>query len=163
MDSQALADLILADLESIVARTREAYLERVPRLREVPEATFDAVIEATRRTMRQFCRYYLEGTLDREGWTAVRDATLERAGEVFSHAEIVAIVDVAHSIGVETVAGLAARHPELTQAELAKVTKAMDRYVTELGEQEDRLRRLASPDRLDAVLGALEDEGADLQ
>jgi hypothetical protein len=163
MDSAALADLILADLESVVERTRGAYLDRVPRLRQVSPATLDAVLEATRRTMREFSRYYLDGTLDVEGWRAVRDATFERAGETFSLAEILDIVDIALGIGVETIEELGDRHPELTEAERGKAVKAMRRYVTELAEQEDRLRDLSSPARLDAILGDLEREGADLQ
>ena len=163
MDSKALADLILADLESVVERTRAAYLERIPRLRQVPPGTLDAVLEATRRTMALFCRYYLEGTLDSDGWRTARDATVERAGETFSHAEILAIVDIARKTGAEAIDMLAEGHPELTAAERAKAAKALDRYVAELSEREDRLRRLASPGRLDAILGDLEAEGADLQ
>jgi hypothetical protein len=163
MDSRALADLILGELETVVARTREAYLEQVPRLREAPPETLDAALEATRRTMRLFCRYYVEGTLDAEAWRSVRDATLNRAGETFSEAEIADIVRIAKEVGVETVDRLAAEHDDLSPADRAKAVKAMDRYVTELGQQEDRLPGFASPDRLDDVLGALEAEGADLQ
>ena len=163
MDSAALAEVILADLESVVERTRQAYLDRVPRLRQVSPAVLDSVLEATRRTMRQFCRYYLDGTLEAESWRLVRDATLERAGETFSHGEILEIVDIAHGIGVETIDALAERHPELSEDERARVVQAMDRYVAELAEQEDRLRRLSSPSRLDDILGDLEREGADLQ
>lgn len=163
MDSKALADLILADLESTVERTRAAYLERIPRLRQVSPKTLDAVLEATRRTMALFCRYYLEGTLDSDAWRTVRDATVERAGETFTHAEIIDIVDIARSVGGEVIDGLAERHPELTADERAKLVKAMDRYVTELAEQEDRLRALSSPSRLDDILVDLENEGADLQ
>ncbi|HEX8001762.1 MAG TPA: hypothetical protein VF519_03615 [Mycobacteriales bacterium] len=162
MESQALADLVLADLEAIVDRARVAYVDRVPKIRRLDAATLDRVLEATRRTMREFCRYYLEGTLDAEGWRTVRDATIERAGETFSHEEILEIVDIAKSIGMDTIEHLAETHPQLSPAERAKLTKALDRYVTELGEQEDRLRRLSSPDRLDAILSDLEDEGADL-
>lgn len=163
MESQALAELVLADLESIVDRTRDAYVERVPKIRRLDAQSLDAVLEATRRTMREFCRYYLEGTLDAEGWRKVRDATIQRAGETFSHEEILEIVEVARSIGMETIETLAAKHPELTTAERAKLTKALDRYVTELADQEDKLRKLSSPDRLDAILSDLESEGADLQ
>jgi hypothetical protein len=163
MDSKAAADLLLADLDAVVERTRAAYLERVPKLSQVPPATLDAVLEATRRTMREFARYYAEGTLDTEGWRKVRDATLERAGETFSHDEIIGIIDVAHAVGIDAVERLATTHPELSDAERAGLTKAMKRYVTELEEQEDRLRRLSSPDRLDTILGDLEAEGADLQ
>ena len=163
MDSRALADLIAADLESVVERTRVAYLQRIPRLRGVPGETLDEVLEATRRTMALFCRYYLEGTLDSEAWSTARDATIERAGEMFSHAEIVDIIDIARSVGAETIDRLAARHPELTAAERGRVVAAMDRYVTELAEEQDRLRVLSSPSRLDDMLLDLEREGADLQ
>lgn len=163
MDSKALADLILADLEAAVDRTRAAYLARIPRLAQVPDATLDAVLEATRRTMALFCRYYLEGTLDTEGWRQVRTATVERAGETFSQAEIIEIVDIARATGVETIDRLAERHPELSSEERERVVTAMGQYVTELAEQEDRLRRLSSPSRLDDILSDLEDEGADLQ
>lgn len=163
MDSRALADLILGDLESVVERTRAAYLDRVPRLRQVPPATLDEVLEATRRTMALFCRYYIEGTLDSAAWRGVRDATVARAGETFTHAEILDIIDIARSIGAETIDRFAERHPELPEEERAEAVQAMDRYVTELAEQEDRLRGLATPSRLDDVLSALEDEGADLQ
>ena len=162
MDSKALADLILADLESVVERTRAAYLDRIPRLRQVSPATLDEVLEATRRTMALFCRYYLEGTLDSEAWRTVRDATVARAGETFSQAEILDIVDIARSIGAETIDRFAERHPDLPPDVRAEAVKAMDRYVTELAEQEDRLRTLGSPS-LDAILSDLEDEGADLQ
>ena len=144
-------------------RTREAYLERIPRLREAPPGTLAAMAEATRLTMRQFCRYYRDGTLDSAGWGQVRDATVERAGETFSHEDILTLIDVGKSVGVDTVRRLAATHPEVTPGDLANVTKAMNRYVTELAEREDRLRRLSSPSRLDAILGDLEAEGVDLQ
>ena len=163
MDSKALADLILADLEATVARTRAAYLDRIPRLRQVPPAVLDDVLEATRRTMALFCRYYLEGTLDTDAWRTVRDATVERAGENFSQGEILEIIGIGRSVGVEVVDGLAERHPELTADERAKVVKAMDRYVTELAEQEDRLRGLPTTARIDDILIDLEAEGADLQ
>ncbi|HEU0132787.1 MAG TPA: hypothetical protein VFQ85_17545 [Mycobacteriales bacterium] len=163
MDSRTLADVLMADLDDLVERTRAAYLERVPKMNQVAPAVLDDVLEATRRTMRQFARYFLEGTLDGEAWRAVRDATIQRAGETFSHEEIVEIIDIARSIGVERAEQLAAEHPELSPAERAKLTKAMDRYATELAEQEDRLRRLSSPSRLDDVLSDLEAEGADLQ
>lgn len=163
MESQALADLVLADLEGIVDRTRAAYLERVPKIRRLDPKRLDDVLEATRRTMREFCRYYLEGTLDAAGWRKVRDATIERAGETFTQEEILEIVEIAKSVGMETIETLAASHLELSAAERAKLTKALDRYVAELGDQEDRLRRLSSPDRLDAILSDLESEGADLQ
>lgn len=163
MDSKALADLIAADLESVVARTRVAYLQRIPRLRALPPDALDEVVEATRRAMELFCRYYLEGTLDPEAWARARDATIERAGEVFSHAEIVDIIDIARAVGGQTVDELAARHPELSAEERARVVTAMDRYVAELAEEQDRLRLLASPTRLDDVLYDLEREGADLQ
>lgn len=162
MDSQALADLVLSDLESVVDRARAAYVERVPKIRQLDSATLDQVVEATRRTMREFCRYYIEGTLDSAGWRKVRDATMERAGEVFTYEEILEIVDIAKQIGLETIESLAAAHPDLPAAERAKLTKALERYVTELAEQEDRLRRLANPARLDAILSDLENEGADL-
>ena len=158
-----MANLVLADLEAIVDRARAAYVERVPRIRQLDPATLDQVLEATRRTMREFCRYYIEGTLDVEGWRKVRDATIARAGETFSHEEILEIVDIAKSIGLETVDTLAEAHPGLTEVERGKLAKALDRYVTELAEEEDRLRRLSSPDRLDAILIDLESEGADLQ
>lgn len=163
MEGQALANLVLADLEAVVERARAAYLERVPKIRQLDPATLDQVLEATRRTMREFCRYYIEGTLDAEGWRTVRDATISRAGETFSHDEILEIVDIAKSIGMETIDTIAAAHPGLTDTERGKLTKALERYVTELAEQEDRLRRLDSPDRLDAILIDLESEGADLQ
>lgn len=163
MDSKALAGLILADLESVVERTRAAYLDRIPRLRQVSPSTLDEVLEATRRTMALFCRYYLEGTLDSEAWRTVRDATVARAGETFSHAEIIDIIDIARSIGAQAIDQFAERHTELPDRERAEVVKAMDRYVTELAEQEDRLRGIATPSRLDDVLFALEEEGADLQ
>lgn len=163
MESKALAELVLADMDAIVDRTREAYVERVPKMRRLDAESLERVLEATRRTMREFCRYYIEGTLDAEGWRKVRDATIERAGETFSRDEIMEIVDIAKSIGLETIERLAATHPSMTPGERAKLTKALDRYVTELGEQEDRLRRLSSPDRLDTILVDLEAEGADLQ
>jgi fumarylacetoacetate (FAA) hydrolase family protein len=163
MEPQEIADLVLGDLDQVVERARAAYLERIPRLREMPEGTMGAVLEATRRTMRQFCRYYVAGTLDTAAWTQVRDATVERAGEVFSQAEIADIIDVARSVGLDTVERIGETHPELTTAERAKLTKSMDRYLTELAEREDRLRRLSSPSRLDDILGDLEAEGADLQ
>lgn len=163
VDSKALADLILADLESVVERTRTAYLDRIPRLRQVSPAQLDAVLEATRRTMALFCRYYLEGTLDSDAWRAARDATVARAGETFSHAEILDIIDIARTIGAETIEHFAERHPDLSDEVQTEAVKAMDRYVTELAEQEDRLRTLSSPSRLDAILSDLEDEGADLQ
>ncbi|HEV2889074.1 MAG TPA: hypothetical protein VGX28_01725 [Frankiaceae bacterium] len=162
MDSQALADLVLADLESVVDRARTAYVERVPKIRQLDSATLDRVVEATRRTMREFCRYYIEGTLDSAGWRTVRDATMERAGEVFTYEEILEIVDIAKQIGLDTIEDLTAAHPDLPASERAKLTKALERYVTELSEQEDRLRRLANPARLDAILSDLENEGADL-
>ncbi len=163
MDSRALADVIAADLESVVERTRVAYLERIPRLRQVSSGTLDEVLEATRRAMALFVRYYLEGTLDTDAWARARDATIERAGEVFTRAEIVDIIDIARTVGAQTVDELGARHPELAPDERARVIAAMDRYVTELAEQQDRLRLLASPTRLDDVLSDLEREGADLQ
>ncbi len=164
MDSTALAALVLGDLDAIVERTRAAYVERVPRIRQLDPKTLDAVLEATRRTMAQFTRYYLEGTLDAEGWRAVRDATIARAGETFSRDEIMEIIQIAHAIGSESIEALAARHPELTPAERAKLTKSLDRYVTELAEQDDRaVPRLSSPSRLDDILTDLENEGADLQ
>lgn len=163
MESRALADLVLADLEAIVDRARAAYLDRVPKMQRLDPKRLDDVLEATRRTMREFCRYYLEGTLDAEGWRKVRDATIERAGETFTHEEILEIVDIAKSIGMEAIDTLAGKHPDLTAAERAKLTKALDRYVAELADQEDRLRRLSSPDRLEAILSDLESEGADLQ
>jgi post-segregation antitoxin (ccd killing protein) len=162
MDRSTLAALILGELDTVVARTREAYVTRVPGLRDAPPETMDAALEATRRTMRLFCRYYVEGTLDAEAWRGVRDVTLDRAGETFSAAEIGEIVAIAKEVGAETVERLAADHPDITAAERAQVLKAMDRYVTELAQQEDR-PPLASPSRLDDVLGALEAEGADLQ
>jgi hypothetical protein len=163
MDSRELADLILGELDTVVARAREAYLERVPRMREAPPEMIEAALEATRRTMRLFCRYYVEGTLDAEAWRSVRGVTLDRAGETFSADEIADIVRIAKEVGVETVDRLAAEHDDISPADRAKAVKAMDRYVTELAQQEDRLPGLASPDRLDDVLGALEAEGADLQ
>lgn len=163
MDSKALADLILADLEATVERTRAAYLDRIPRLRQVAPAVLDEVLEATRRTMALFCRYYLEGTLDSDAWRTVRDATVERAGENFTQAEIIDIIDIGRSVGGEVIDGLAERHPELAADERAKAVKALDRYVTELAEQEDRLRGLATPSRIDDILVDLENEGADLQ
>jgi hypothetical protein len=163
MDGQDLAGVLLGDLDAVVARTREAYLARVPSMRQVTPAQLDEVLEATRRTMRLFARYFLEGTLDTEGWRRVRDATVARAGETFTHAEILDIIDIAHDVGRQRVERLAAEHPELDPADRAKLQKVMDRYVAELGDQEDKLRRLSSPDRLDDILGALEAEGADLQ
>jgi len=163
MESQDLADLVLADLEGIVERTRAAYVDRVPKIRRLDPKRLDDLLEATRRTMREFCRYYLEGTLDVAGWRKVRDATIERAGETFTHEEILEIVDIAKAIGMETIERLAEAHPSMTVTERAKLTKALERYVTELGEQEDRLRQLSSPARLDAILSDLESEGADLQ
>jgi hypothetical protein len=163
VDSAALAEVVLADLDAIVERTREAYLERVPKIRRLDANALDAVLEATRRTMRQFTRYYLEGTLDAEGWRRVRDATIERAGETFSHDEILEIIEIAHAIGTESIESLAARHPDLTATERAKLEKSLDRYVAEVAEQEDKLRRLSSPGRLDDILTDLEAEGADLQ
>jgi hypothetical protein len=163
MDSKALADLILGDLEAAVELTRAAYLERIPRLRELPPAALDEILEATRRTMALFCRYYLEGTLDSEAWRTARDATTERAGEMFTRAEILEIIDVARTVGGETIERLGERHPELGDEERKNAVKAMTRYVTELTEQEDKLRRLSSPSRLDDILNDLEAEGADLQ
>lgn len=163
MDSRALADLIAADLDAVVERTRVAYLQRIPRLRQVSPGTLDEVLEATRRAMSLFVRYYLEGTLDTDAWARARDATIERAGEMFTHAEIVDIIDIARGVGGQTIDELADRHPELSPDERSRVVTAMDRYVTELAEQQDRLRLLASPARLDDVLSDLEREGADLQ
>ncbi|HVF06104.1 MAG TPA: hypothetical protein VNA20_14780 [Frankiaceae bacterium] len=163
MDSLALADVIAADLETTVERARTAYLDRIPRLRDVSPATLDAVLEATRRTMALFCRYYLDGTLRSEAWRTVRDVTVERAGELFSHAEILEIVDIARSVGSQTIDELAGRHPELSDEERHRVVSAMDRYVSELAVQEDRLRRLAQPSRLHDMLVDLEREGADVQ
>jgi hypothetical protein len=51
----------------------------------------------------------------------------------------------------------------MTEGERAKLTKALERNVAELSDQEDKLRRLSSPDRLDSILSDLEAEGADLQ
>jgi hypothetical protein len=161
MDGQDLAGVLLRDLDTVVARTREAYLARVPRMRQVGPEALDQALEATRLTMRQFTRYYLEGTLDTKAWRAVRDATIARAGETFSQAEILDIIDIAHSVGRERVDSLADENPGLEPEDRARLATLMDRYVAELSDQEDR--RLASPDSLDDILGALEAEGADLQ
>lgn len=150
-------------MDAIVDRAREAYLARVEKMRRLDAAALDKVLVATRRTMHAFCHYYIEGTLDAEGWRKVRDVTIERAGEVFTHDEILEIVDIAKSIGMETIEHLAEMHPSMSDGERAKLTKALERYVAELSEQEDKLRRLSSPDRLDSILSDLEAEGADLQ
>lgn len=162
MERTELSALVLADLESILELTRTAYLQRMPRLRSMSPSAVDGALEATRRAMKQFLRYYVEGTLDTEGWGVARTATISRAGEVFSYAEILEMLDIARGIAIDVVEHLAERHPELTVAERAEVASAVDRYLEELGEQEDRLRQLITPDNLDAMLAALEEEGADL-
>jgi hypothetical protein len=162
MDDQELAALVLADLEAILERARTAYLERLPGLRRLPSEAVDAMLAATRRTMELFCRYYVTGTLDAQSWQMVRDATIDRAGDVFSEQEILEIMDTARSVGVEFVRELWRGHPDLTDADRAKVASAVDRYVSEIAEQEDRLRRV-SPGRLDDVLADLEADGSDLR
>src|SRR4028118_2384941 len=87
MERRQLAELVHADLEQILGRTRAAYIDRVPRLRELPPDLCGDGREATRRGLRQFLRYYVEGTLDGDAWRLVRDATIERGGETFSHGE----------------------------------------------------------------------------
>lgn len=162
MERTELSALVLADLESILERTRTAYLERMPRLRAMPASAVDGALEATRRAMKQFLRYYVEGTLDTAGWGVARTATISRAGELFSYAEILEMLDIARGIAVDVVQNVAERHPELSADERAEVAGAVDRYLEELAEQEDRLRQLVTPDNLDAMLAALEEEGADL-
>ena len=162
MDDQALTALVLADLEEILQRARAAYVERLPALGEHPPETLEAMLAATRRSMEMFCRYYVAGTLDAASWRAVRDATIDRAGDVFTEDEILEIMDTARSVGVEVARERWRGHPDLTEADRAKVASAIDRYVAEIAEQEDRLRRL-SPNRLDDVLADLEADGADLQ
>lgn len=162
MDRNALVELILADLEDILGKTRAAYLERLPRLRKIGSNQLDEVLEATRRTMQSFLRYYAEGTLDGPTWQTVRDATVERAGEIFSHEEILEIISIGRSIAAEAVHHLGELHPELRPEDRDQVSAAIDRYVSELALQEDHLRTVSGPDHLDSVLAALEEEGADL-
>lgn len=163
MDRRQLAELVRSDLDGILARTRAAYVERVPRLRSMSPELLEDVLEATRRGMRQFLRYYVEGTLDTESWQTVRDATIERAGEVFTQEEILEFITTARSIASDAVHHLAELHPDLPPDERDRIGQAMDRYVEELAIQEDALRGLPSQGDLDLVLLQLEADGADLQ
>lgn len=162
MDREPLAELILADLDVILDKTRSAYLERMPRLQQLPAHAVDDVIDATRLAMRQFLRYYVEGTLDGPSWRAVRESTIDKAGQLFSHAEILEIVNIARSTTSDAAHHLADLHPELAGADRLEITKALDRYVTELAEEEDRLRQQVTADRIDSALAALEADGADM-
>ncbi len=162
MDDQALAELVLADLDTILRRARTAYVERLPSLRRLAPGTVDAMLAATRRTMELFCRYFVTGTLDAESWEAVRDATVDRAGETFTEQEILDVMDTARSVAVEVLRELWRDRPDLTDADRAKVASAVDRYVAEIAVQEDRLRR-PNPSRLDDVLADLEADGTDLR
>ncbi|HVE62911.1 MAG TPA: hypothetical protein VNB94_03820 [Mycobacteriales bacterium] len=162
MDREALAALLLVDLDAIIDKTRAAYFERMPRLQRLPVEAVDDVIEATHLAMRQFLRYYVEGTLDGPSWRAVRESTIDRAGELFSRAEILDIVNIARSTASDAAHHLAELHPELAGSDRREIVKAMDRYVTELAEEEDRLRHHVTADRIDSALAALEADGADL-
>lgn len=161
MDRTALAETIGSDLEQIIDKTRAAYLERLPRMRKMTPEHVDEVISATRRTMMAFLRYYVEGSLDGSSWTAVRDATIDRAGELFSHEEILEIMSIARAIAGDFMHHLSDLHPELDAADRDELSAAIDRYITEIALQEDKLRQLSAPDHLDDVLAALEDEGPD--
>lgn len=163
MDRRQLAELVRSDLDGILTRTRAAYVERIPRLHELPPELVEDVLEATRRGMRQFLRYYVEGTLDGPSWQAVRDATIERAGEVFTQEEILEFIAIARTTASDAVHHLAELHPDLPAVERERIGEAMDRYVAELAVQEDALRGLNPHGNLDLVLMQLEADGADLQ
>lgn len=163
MDRSELSELILGDLDAVLEKTRAAYLERMPRLRKLSPDSVDETMQATRRAMQHFVHYFVAGTLDAASWQAVRDATIDRAGEVYSHGEILEIMNIARAMGTEALHNLADRHPELSPAELARATTALDRYIAEMAETEDRLRQLVTPESLDQVLAALEADGADLE
>ena len=162
MDRRQLAELVRSDLDGILARTREAYVERVPRLVSMPPELVEDVLEATRRAMWQFLRYYVEGTLDADAWQAVRDATIERAGEVFTQEEIIEFMAIGRNSATEAMHHLAERHPDLPAEDRERIGEAMDRYVAELAVQEDELRGLTPHGNLDLVLLQLEADGADL-
>jgi hypothetical protein len=161
MDRTALAEIIGSDLEQIIDKTRAAYLERLPRMRKMTGEHVDEVIAATRRTMKSFLRYYVEGSLDSSTWTAVRDATIDRAGELFSHEEILEIMSIARGIAADATHHLGDLHPELSAADRDELSATIDRYISEIALQEDKLRQLSAPDHLDDVLAALEAEGPD--
>ncbi len=162
MDREAIAALILVDLDVILGKTRSAYLDRMPRLQRLPAEAVDDVIEATHLAMRQFLRNYVEGTLDGPTWRAVRESTIDRTGQLFSPAEILEIVNIARSTASDAAHSLADLHPELTGPDKREIVTTMDRFVTELAEEEDRLRQHVTADRIDVALAALEAEGADL-
>ena len=161
MDRTALAELVGADLEQIIDKTRAAYLERLPRMRKMTSEHVDEVIAATRRTMKLFLRYYVEGGLDGPTWASVRDATIDRAGELFSQEEILEIMSIGRATAADVLHHLGELHPDLPREELEELGNAIDRYISELALQEDKLRQLAGPDHLDDVLAALEAEGPD--
>ena len=163
MDRRQLAELVHTDLEGILDRTRTAYIERVTRLTSMPPELVEGVLEATRRGMRQFLRYYVEGTLDADAWRVVRDATIERAGEVFTQDEILEFIAIARATASDAVHHIGDLHPDLPPRERDQIGSAMDRYVEELALQEDTLRRVTPPGDIDLVLSQLEADGADLQ
>jgi hypothetical protein len=162
MEREQLGALILADLEAIGEHIEQEYVVRIPRLSAVPRDALDEVVDATRQALRSFCDYYVTGTLTRAQWKALRDATFERAGEMFSLEEILEFANIARSMAMDAVRNIRERHPELDDDERAEVVAAMDRYVAELAREEDRLRGHLSSGQLDSVLAELEDEGADL-
>jgi predicted lactoylglutathione lyase len=149
-----------------VAKTGEAAFvdPDAPDEHLVAEASLDAIVALLKENARMelFCRYYVEGTLDAGSWRAVRDATLDRAGDVFTEQEILEIMDTARSVGVEVARERWRGHPDLTDADRAEMASAIDRYVAEIAELEDRLHR-PNPGLLEDVLADLESDGADLQ
>lgn len=163
MDNQQLAQLVLADLGAILERTRVAYVDGLPGVRVLSDDVLARMLAATRRTVEQFCRYWVEGTLSAEAWGQVRDATIERAGELFSAEEIVEIMDMARKVGLASIRDLAERYPDLTETDRARLADAIDRFVSEIAEQEDQLRPVLPTAHWDSVLAELEHEEADLR
>jgi len=158
---RAIARIVESHLDEILDRVMAAYEVEVPSVAASTDATKRRVRESTRRASLAFLALFADPeTPARQVLNEARNATVDRAGEMFERDDIIAMIRVGRQVVYQSARTYVRDHVTVDPAHEDEMSVALEAFMRELERTEELLPQ--ADDALQHLLASAETEGPDL-
>lgn len=158
-----IAEIIEQNLGEIVDATMQAYVREIPAVATAPAGALRAIRASTMRATSAFVSMYADPASPADPFVKrARAVTIERAGEILEHDDILELIRVGRATIFRTARDIVARELVVPPDTRTELEQALDAFLTEL-ERSESLVPTVGPDALNQWLSAAEIEEPDIR
>lgn len=145
----------------ILDRVIAAYKAEIPAVRAAPDAVTARVRQSTRRATQAFLALYADPeTPARQMLNDARNATIDRAGELFDREDIIAMIRVGRHIIFQSAREFVRAEVAVDAEHETEMAGALEDFMRELERTEELLPQ--TDDAIHVLLASAENEGPDI-